>query len=98
MPNLNSPSAQPGERRRSPRGRGAGATLQRLVDGAAATFAEKGYRAATIHAICARADIGIGTFYANFEHKADLLRRVMGERATLMSSLMDVDSLTDRER
>lgn len=37
--------------------------FRRLLNGAEATFSERGYHAATIHDICARAGVGIGTFY-----------------------------------
>ena len=73
-------------------------TLERLMDGAQATFAERGYGAANIHEICARAQVGIGTFYAHFGHKRQLLQRVFVERAVLLSSSLTADDLLDHER
>jgi AcrR family transcriptional regulator len=74
------------------------ATLQRLVDGAQATFAERGYAAANIHEICARAKVGIGTFYAHFEHKRELLQQVMVERAPLLIDQLTPNDLVDARR
>ena len=98
MPNLNSPSARGPDRRRTIRRRDTTESLDRLLDGAQATFAERGYHAANIHEICARASVGIGTFYAHFDHKRELLQKVMVERATLLSGLLSPEDLLDRER
>jgi AcrR family transcriptional regulator len=68
------------------------------MDGAQETFAERGYGAANIHEICARAQVGIGTFYAHFDHKRQLLQRVFVERAVLLSSTLTADDLLDHER
>jgi AcrR family transcriptional regulator len=92
MPNRNSSS---GTRRRKDRSE---ATLARLLDAAQAVFAERGYHAANIHEICARADVGIGTFYAHFDHKRELLKQVMVERAVLLSRMVAVEDLLDRRR
>jgi len=73
-------------------------TLERLIDGAQETFAERGYGAANIHEICARAQVGIGTFYSHFDHKRQLLQRVFVERAVLLSSTLTADDLLDHER
>jgi AcrR family transcriptional regulator len=73
-------------------------TLERLMDGAQVTFAERGYGAANIHDICARAQVGIGTFYAHFDHKRELLQRVFVERAVLLSSTLTADDLLDHDR
>jgi AcrR family transcriptional regulator len=77
---------------------GSDTTLERLMDGAQATFVERGYGAANIHEICARAKVGIGTFYAHFEHKRQLLQRVFVERAVLLSSSLGADDLLDHDR
>jgi AcrR family transcriptional regulator len=79
MPNLNSPSERGPERRRATR-RGEPDSIDRLLDGAQATFAERGYHAANVHEICARANVGIGTFYAHFDHKRELLKRLFVDR------------------
>jgi AcrR family transcriptional regulator len=73
-------------------------TLDRLIDGAHATFAERGYGAANIHEICARAKVGIGTFYMHFDHKRQLLQRVFVERAVLLSSSLTADDLLHHDR
>jgi AcrR family transcriptional regulator len=94
MPNLNSPSVRGPDRRTTNR-RGAPASLDRLLDGAQATFAERGYRAANIHEICARSNVGIGTFYAHFDHKRELLQRVCVERSVLLTTNMTPAILRD---
>jgi AcrR family transcriptional regulator len=81
--------------RPSPRG---DATLERLLDGAQATFAERGYRASSITEICARSNVGIGTFYAHFEHKRQILQRVCVERSVLLTTSMTPAILRDHGR
>lgn len=93
MSNLNSTSTTSGGRQGSLRERGA--SFRRLLDGAEATFAERGYAAATIHDICARAGVGIGTFYAHFGQKAELLRQVMVIRAPVLSRVLTTNDLRD---
>jgi AcrR family transcriptional regulator len=73
-------------------------TLERLLDGAQATFAERGYRAASISEICARSSVGIGTFYVHFEHKRELLRRVCVERSFLLTMSLTPAILRDHGR
>jgi len=94
MPNLNSPSERGPERRRANR-RGEPDSIDRLLDGAQATFAERGYHAANVHEICARANVGIGTFYAHFDHKRDLLKRLFVDRILRSPTPED---LLDHER
>jgi AcrR family transcriptional regulator len=94
MPNPNSPSVVAPE----PRSNGRRDTLQsveRLLDGAQATFVERGYHAANVHEICARASVGIGTFYAHFAHKRELLQRVFAERVLAAPT---ADDLLDHAR
>jgi AcrR family transcriptional regulator len=74
------------------------ASLERLLDGAQATFAERGYRASSISEICARSNVGIGTFYAHFEHKRELLQRVCTERSFLLTTSMTAGILRDHDR
>ena len=95
MPNLNSPSPRGPERRKSIRRRDAASSLDRLLDGAQATFAERGYHQANIHEICARANVGIGTFYSHFDRKNQLLERLMAERVVTLSQLLSPDDLAD---
>jgi AcrR family transcriptional regulator len=73
-------------------------TLERLLDGAQATFTERGYGAANIHEICARSNVGIGTFYAHFDDKHQLLQRVFLERVVLLSDILTADDLLDHDR
>jgi AcrR family transcriptional regulator len=91
MSNLNSDSAGGADAGR-PR------SVERLLDSAQAVFAERGYHGANVQEICARAQVGIGTFYASFAHKKDLLRRVMLERAPTLARQLKPDSLDDRDR
>src|SRR5260370_12308305 len=98
MPNRNSDSSK-----RRPRGtakprRDTVRSVERLIAGAFASFAEHGYRAASIHDICAQAGVGIGTFYAHYEHKRELLREVMLARAPLISRLLVAADFHDRAR
>jgi AcrR family transcriptional regulator len=81
--------------RPSPRG---DATLERLLDGALEVYAERGYHAASVREICARSGVGIGTFYAHFEHKRELLRRVFIDRALPFSRLVTPADLLDHDR
>jgi AcrR family transcriptional regulator len=93
MPNLNSPSARGPDRRRAIRRRDTASSLDRLLDGAQLTFAERGYHLANIHEICARANVGIGTFYAHFDSKNQLLEHLMVERAATLPQLLTADDL-----
>src|SRR5258708_14931637 len=98
MPNGNSDSSK-----RRPRGtakprRDTVRSVERLIAGAFASFAEHGYRAASIHDICAQAGVGIGTFYAHYEHKRELLPEVMLARAPLISRLLAAADFHDRVR
>ena len=95
MPNLNSPSVQGPDRRRTTRRRDTTDSLDRLLDGAQATFAERGYHLANIHEICARANVGIGTFYAQFDHKNQLLEHLIVERAVSLPQVLTVDDFRD---
>lgn len=95
MTNLNSGAIATPERPAPVRERGA--SYRRLIDGAEATFAERGYNAATIHDICARAGVGIGTFYTHFGRKSELLRQVMVVRAPVLSRILTTRDLADAE-
>ncbi|MEA2662802.1 MAG: hypothetical protein QOH08_2374 [Chloroflexota bacterium] len=92
MPNPNSPS--PRDRKLAvPQRRDARESLERLLTGAEAAFAERGYHAASIHEICGRAKVGIGTFYAHFEDKNELIASVMTERAIPLMRAITADEL-----
>ena len=95
MSNLNTDSITKAEQPRMLRERGD--SFRRLVNGAEATFAERGYNAATIHDICARAGVGIGTFYTHFGRKSELLRQVMVVRAQVLSRILTTKDLGDAE-
>jgi AcrR family transcriptional regulator len=53
-------------------------TRQRLLDAAAAVFAEEGLDAASVEAICERAGFTRGAFYSNFETKEELFLELAG--------------------
>lgn len=95
MTNLNTGAITTPERPVAVRQRGT--SFRRLIDGAEAIFAERGYNAATIHDICARAGVGIGTFYAHFGRKSELLRQVMVVRAQVLSRILTTTDLGDAE-
>jgi AcrR family transcriptional regulator len=95
MPNLNSPSVRGPERRKTTRRRDTSGSLDRLLDGAQATFAERGYHLSNVQEICARANVGIGTFYSHFDHKNQLLEHLMVERAVALPQLLSVSDLAD---
>jgi len=97
MPNPNSPSDRGPERRKAARRRDTADSLARLLDGAQAIFAERGYHAANVREICARSGVGIGTFYAHFGHKRELLRRVFLDRAVPFSRLVTPADLLDHD-
>lgn len=52
----------------------------RLLDAAAAVFADHGYRAATVDQIVAAAELSKGTFYWNFSSKEELFEALLDER------------------
>ena len=95
MTNLNTGAITTPERPETVRERGD--SFRRLIDGAEATFAERGYNAATIHNICARAGVGIGTFYTHFGRKSEILRQVMVVRAQVLSRILTTKDLGDAE-
>jgi AcrR family transcriptional regulator len=57
-----------------------GTARERLLDAAAAVFAERGYRAASVDEIAARAGVTKGAVYWNFEGKEDLFLALIDER------------------
>lgn len=97
IPNPDSPSDHGRTGRPAPR-RDAAECLTRLLDGAEAVFAERGYRGANVNEICARSKVGIGTFYNHFEHKRELLQRVCVERTVLLTTSLTADDLLDHDR
>jgi AcrR family transcriptional regulator len=95
MPNLNSPSVRGADRRKTIRRRDTATSLERLLDGAQLTFAERGYHLANIHEICAHANVGIGTFYSHFDSKTQLLEHLMVERAVTLPQVISAEDLAD---
>jgi AcrR family transcriptional regulator len=91
--NSNSVTGRPQGTSRSTRD--AAGSLSKLLDGAQQSFSEHGYHAATVHDICARANVGIGTFYAHFDDKSQLLKRLMSERAVTLSRLLHAADFVD---
>jgi AcrR family transcriptional regulator len=65
------------------------------LDGAQEAFCERGYHAATVHDICARAGVGIGTFYAHFDDKGQLLKQLMTDRAITLPRLLKAADFAD---
>ena len=63
-----------------PSGRDAAASRLELLDAAAAEFAARGYRGATVDAIARRAGLSKGTFYWVFDSKDDVFRALLEER------------------
>jgi AcrR family transcriptional regulator len=57
-----------------------GTARERLLDAAAAVFAERGYRAASVDDIAAAAGVTKGAVYWNFEGKEDLFLALIEER------------------
>jgi AcrR family transcriptional regulator len=56
---------------------------QRILDAAAAIFAEKGYHRATVHDVAVQADVADGTIYNYFDSKFDLLTAILAQIAEL---------------
>jgi AcrR family transcriptional regulator len=54
----------------------------RLLDAAAAVFAERGYDGTKVGDIAKRAGLSTGAIYSQFQNKSDLLMRALVERAT----------------
>lgn len=60
--------------RRTRRTENAEATRRRVLDAAVSLFVERGYRATTIEAIAAAADVSVETIYKRFGNKAGMLK------------------------
>ena len=75
-------------------------TRQKLLDSATRVFAKKGFAAATIEEIAARAGFTRGAFYANFADKGDVFMTIL-ERHTeaAMRAIRDaVDAAPDSKK
>lgn len=69
----------------------------RIVDAAAAEFAGKGYRGASMEAIAERAGVAKGTLYYNFPAKADLLLTVVREGLAGMRSVCERETESGKQ-
>jgi AcrR family transcriptional regulator len=56
---------------------------ERILDAAAAVFAEKGFHGATVHDIATQADVADGTIYNYFDNKFDLIVGILARIAEL---------------
>ena len=62
---------------------------ERILDAAAAIFAEQGYHQATIHDVAVQADVADGTIYNYYDSKFDLL-------IAILSRIAELEQLRDR--
>ena len=72
--------------------------LLRLLTAARQVFAEDGFHQATIHKICAVAAVSVGTFYQQFEDKADAITRVIDDLGLPLVGRADPSDLISRQR
>ncbi|MGH8975530.1 MAG: TetR family transcriptional regulator, partial [Acidimicrobiia bacterium] len=68
------------ERNRLTREESRAQTRARLLESAAALFAERGFHGTSVEDIAERAGFSRGAFYSNFEHKADLFLALLDDR------------------
>src|SRR3712207_4670258 len=69
---------------------------QQIIDGALEVFSTKGFEQATNKDIAQAASIGSpGLIYHYFKDKADLLQRVLEERAPVLQLIAHADELMD---
>ncbi|MGK5733291.1 ScbR family autoregulator-binding transcription factor [Streptomyces sp. URMC 124] len=65
-------------------------TRQNILEAAAVVFDERGYDAATINEILARAEVTKGALYFHFPSKEDLAHAVIDAQAEATSALLDL--------
>lgn len=82
-------SPQPAGLRRRPRQARGRERVDRILDAAAAVFAEVGYDAATTNAIAQRADTSIGSLYQFFPHKQAILQALSERYLEALRPLLD---------
>lgn len=70
-------------RKRLTRAEARAQTRRRLLDAAAATFARKGYDAASVEEIAEAAGYSVGAVYSNFSGKEQLFSELRSERAAM---------------
>jgi len=89
---MSNPSARPIPSQSRSRDR-----VERLLDSAAAVFAETGYESATTNAIAERAGVSIGSLYRYFPDKQAMLRalaeRHLGQVRALYDRLLNEDAV-----
>jgi AcrR family transcriptional regulator len=78
-------------------------TRERLIDAAAAVFAERGYRRASVEEIAARAGYTIGALYSNFSGKEEVLLALLEQRVAqiaerIVTAALQADTPTDKLR
>ena len=67
-------------------------TRARLIDAAVSAFAERGYAATSVHDICARAQLSVGSFYYHFDDKASITLGIFeSEHAVVTRRLEAID-------
>ena len=67
-------------------------TRARLIDAAVSAFAEQGYAATSVHDICARAELSVGSFYYHFDDKASITLGILeSEHAAVTRRLEAID-------
>ena len=66
---------------RTRRKREPAAKLGKIVAAARDVFAQRGYHATTIHEICTRAGVSVGSFYSHFDDKREVMSRVIEDLA-----------------
>lgn len=75
-------------------------TRKKVLEAARSLFMERGFEAATIRDIAARADLSTGAVFANFTDKADLFNVVLSEdmdrQLELMQTALSADAPMDR--
>lgn len=83
------------ERKRLSREESRARTRARLLESAAAVFAERGFYGASVEEIADRAGFSRGAFYSNFDHKADLFLALLDDR--LEQEVAALEALLDEE-
>jgi AcrR family transcriptional regulator len=69
---------------------------ERAVEAARTVFAARGYGSTTIHEICRIAGIGVGTFYAQFESKPEVMGAVIENEHEQHLAAIDAVAQTGR--
>lgn len=74
--------------------------LRRILDGATRVFARRGYQDSTVDNIVTAADVGVGSFYAQFDGKEECLDRVCerieAQVATVLAEALHEEGWAER--